>query len=177
MKIKWMVWPINIAHRAEMRHHKNAFFHFISFHAIKMLMDQFLLAISKLLSVTYTPAIPARMHAHLSNATSFFALHFKRNKTKLFIEPSFYKNGKNLSRCVTYKNSVNFNWLTMSLPMSTLSSTQKTGNINSGIVRINGTLSIGFTSILNCIRLAARNGVPVIWIKKNIINWFDRFSQ
>lgn len=67
----------------------------------------------------------------------------------------------------TYKNSVNFSLLTKSLGISTLSSIHTMGIIASGIVCINGTLSIGFTSILSCMRLAARRGVPVICALRN----------
>lgn len=114
---------------------------------------------------TYTPAIPARMHSHLMSATTFFALNLKTNTKNLLkmrkrVDSNIFYG---LWWCkYTYKNRENFNWLTISLPMSTLSSTQNTGNIISGIVCMIGTTSIGLTSILNCIRFAARNGVPVI---------------
>lgn len=57
---------------------------------------------------------------------------------------------------------VYFNWLMRSFGISTLSSIQKIGNTTLGTLFTNSTLGIVLRSMLNCTRLAADRGVPVI---------------
>lgn len=67
----------------------------------------------------------------------------------------------NGSEIYTYKKSEFLILLVKSRPKCAPSSTQNNGKITSGIVFMISTSGIGFTSKLNCNRLAADNGLPV----------------
>lgn len=88
--------------------------------------------------------------------------HFFRGKKLSNNETSHPISLMNFS----YQNIV-FNGLIISLSRITPSSTQKNGKITSGKFFIISICGIGFTSRLNCKRLAADNGVPVNCLSEN----------
>lgn len=109
---------------------------------------------------TFLPSCSSTKYAHpFKNFDNF--QHPDLNKMQ--IQWNTLKTDETNQDKKTHKNNAYFNWFVISFPRFTPSSTQNIGKIISGMDFMISICSIGFISKLNCIRLKADTGVPVIY--------------